>query len=221
MMKRLLKIILVVSVISGAHGGPYFEWLSGVEAHAATFQLPDSGQSKCYQSVDPYAEIPCAGTGQDGAYEIYPMSFSDNGNGTVTDNNTGLIWQKCSVGQNNDAACSGTGAVYNWYQASGAYDATYNPDTFNICGSLALAGGGWRLPSKKELTSIIDYSIPYPGPTIQQTMFPNTYSFYYWSSTADASSPSNAWYGGFNGGLVYNGNKGSNTLYLRCVRGGQ
>ena len=75
---------------------------------SATFKLPDTGQTKCYRAVDPYDEIPCAGTGQDGAYNINPMSYTDNGNGTVTDNNTGLIWQKCGVGQNNDSACSGT-----------------------------------------------------------------------------------------------------------------
>lgn len=53
--------------------------------------LPDTGQTKCYQGVIPYAEIPCAGTGQDGAYNINPMSFTDNGNDTVADNNTGLM----------------------------------------------------------------------------------------------------------------------------------
>jgi hypothetical protein len=60
----------------------------------AAFKLPDSGQTKCYQTIDPYAEIPCTGTGQDGAYNINPMSYTDNDNGTVTDNNTGLMWQK-------------------------------------------------------------------------------------------------------------------------------
>lgn len=56
--------------------------------HAFAFNLPDTGQSKCYQGIDPYAEIPCTGTGQDGAYTINPMSYTDNGNGTVTDNVT-------------------------------------------------------------------------------------------------------------------------------------
>ncbi len=63
------------------------------------FKLPDTGQMKCYQSVSPYAEIPRVGTGQDGAYDINPMSYTDNGNGTVTDNNTGLMWQKRDDGK--------------------------------------------------------------------------------------------------------------------------
>ncbi len=175
-------------------------------SYASAFRLPDTGQSKCYQPVSPYAEIPCAGSGQDGAYSINPMSFTDNGNGIVTDNNTGLVWQKCSIGQNNDASCSGTAATYNWFQASGAYDATYNSATQYICGSLALAGGGWRLPSKKELMNIVDYSIPYPGPTIQQSLFPHTVASYYWSSTTYAYYPSNAWVVDFYLGFVYDGN---------------
>jgi hypothetical protein len=186
---------------------------------AYAFKLPDSGQTKCYQAVLPYSEIPCTGTGQDGDYNINPMSFTDNGNGTVTDNNTGLVWQKCSVGQNNDASCSGTAATYNWYQASGTTNASYNAATLNICGSLALAGGGWRLPSKKELINIVDYSVPYPGAAIQQTKFPNTVVSVYWSSTTYANYPVSAW-GGFSTGGVSFYNK-SNNYYIRCVRGGQ
>jgi hypothetical protein len=189
--------------------------------HAYAFNLPDTGQTKCYSGVSPYNEIPCAGTGQDGAYTINPMSFSDNGNGTVMDNNTGLMWQKCSVGQNNDSACSGTAVTYNWYQASGTYDATYNSSSQDVCGALVLGGySDWRLPAKKELISIVDYSIPYPGPTINTTYFPNTISSNYWSSTTFASYPSYAWGVGFYGGGVYDYGKYGGS-YVRCVRGGQ
>jgi len=37
-------------------------------------------------------------TGQDGAYNINPMSYTDNGNGTVTDNNTGLCGSRKIMG---------------------------------------------------------------------------------------------------------------------------
>ena len=189
---------------------------------AATFQLPDTGQTKCYQAISPYSEIPCAGTGQDGAYNINQMSFTDNGNGTVTDNNTTLIWQKCSVGQNNDATCSGTAKGYTWYQAVGEYNASYNSTTQNVCGALNLGGTtGWRLPSKKELMSIVDYSIPYPGPTIQKSIFPNTFASYYWSSTAYAGSTSSAWYVNFSYGYVYNYSYKSHSVYVWPVRCGQ
>jgi len=190
------------------------------------FNQPDTGQTKCYRGVSPYDEITCAGTGQDGAYNINPMSFENNGNGTVTDNNTGLMWQKCSVGQNNDSTCSGSAVYYNWYQAVGEVNASYNPSggSFkNVCGDLTTGSyTDWRLPSKKELMSIVDYSIPYPGPTINTTYFPNTVASGYWSSTTYAYDPGYAWGVGFvNGGVgVHYGDKGHN-LYVRCVRAGQ
>lgn len=147
---------------------------------AFAFKLPDTGQTKCYRGVSPYDEIPCAGTGQDGAYTINPMSFTDNGNGTVTDNNTGLMWQK-----------QDDGAAYNWYQTSGTYDTTYNPSSQDVCGSLNLGGySDWRLPTKKELITIVDYAI---GPKINATYFLNTKSSDYWSSTTHAGDLRFAW----------------------------
>ena len=47
------------------------------------FKLPDTGQTKCYNTAG--GEIPCAGSGQDGEYNISPLSYTDNGDGTVTD----------------------------------------------------------------------------------------------------------------------------------------
>ena len=72
--------------------------LFGTAVTSEAFMLPDTGQTKCYQGVIPYAEIPCASTGQDGAYNINSMSFTDNGNGTVTANNTKLMQQQKDYG---------------------------------------------------------------------------------------------------------------------------
>jgi len=200
------------------------------------YLLPDSGQTLCYQVVDCapdsglticYGTVDCAGTGQDGAYNINPMSFTDKGDGTVNDNNTGLVWQKCSVGQSNDETCSGTATSFNWYQASGTYNAASNADTQNVCSTVTLGGNSdWRLPSKKELMSIVDYSIPYQGPTIQQSSFPNTVAplntvaILYWSSITFVDHPVGAWRVDFsNGGIDYYPK--SNSYSVRCVRGGQ
>jgi fibronectin type 3 domain-containing protein len=160
------------------------------------FILPDTGQTLCYDSSGNV--IDCTGTGQDGAYDINPMTFVDNGNGTVTDNNTGLMWQKDDNGNR-----------YSWYQA------------LSRCSSLTLGGhSDWRLPTKKELMSIADYSIPPPGPMIMTTYFPKTWSAWYWSSTTDAGNPDQAWYVDF-----YNGDVGVYDKdypdHVRCVRGGQ
>jgi hypothetical protein len=173
---------------------------------AEAFLLPDTGQTKCFQGVSPYAEIPCEGTGQDGAYNINPMSFTDNGDGTVTDNNTGRMWQQ---GENP--------ATYNWFQATGTYDATYNPTSQNVCGEL---GPDWRLPSKKELISIVNYSIPNPGPTINPVFTSAPQYSAYWSSATYPYYPSYAWGAYFGDGnvSVYWKNSG---FYVRCVRGEQ
>ena len=65
---------------------------TGTAAPAATGRMPDTNQTTWYNTSG--TVISCAGTGQDGAYTINPPSYTDNGNGTVTDNVTGLIWQK-------------------------------------------------------------------------------------------------------------------------------
>ena len=75
-------------------------------AFSGAFQLPDTGQTKCYNSSG--TEISCSGTGQDGAYNINPRSYTDNGNGTITDNVTGLVWQKEDDNTTRTWAAAGT-----------------------------------------------------------------------------------------------------------------
>jgi hypothetical protein len=179
-------------------------------------RLSDTGQTKCWNS-DGY-EIPCAGSGQDGAYRIYPQNFTDNGDGTVTDNVTGLIWQQQEDNPN---------TLYNWYQAAGVYHATYNGAKRSACGETRTAGySDWRLPSKRELIGIVDYS-GLPGAAIN-SVFKNTNTYKYWTSTPTDFGPNdpfpNAWYVHFSYGESSNGdmnggNGGNYKSYVRCVRG--
>jgi hypothetical protein len=193
------KIIYIVAVI-------FMLWCLPPDASA--FILPDTGQTTCYETAGNV--ISCASTGQDGEYNINLMSYTDNGNGTVTDNNTGLMWQ-----QQDD------GIRYNWYQASGTYNAAYNPTAQDVCGSLTLGShSDWRLPTKKELMSIVDYGIHPPGPMIKTTYFTNTKSAWYWSSTAAACNSELSLYVDFNDGDVAGYYK-DYIDYVRCVRGGQ
>jgi len=66
--------------------------------------------------------------------------YSDNGNGTVTDHHTGLMWKQCSEGQSG-AACSGSVTTMRWAAALAA-GANSSFAGFN----------DWRLPNTKELT---------------------------------------------------------------------
>jgi hypothetical protein len=64
------------------------------------YTLPDTGQNKCYDNTQ---EIPCptsgeAFYGQDAQYQSPQPAYTDNGDGTVTDVNTGLMWQKADDG---------------------------------------------------------------------------------------------------------------------------
>ena len=193
-------------------------WICGIalallcfcfDAPSGAFKLPDTGQTTCYDQGGNVISCPAPGQplAQDGSYNINPLSYTDNGNGTVTDNNTGLIWQ-----QEDD------GNIYNWYVASGTYDTTYNPTSQDVCGSLNLGDhSDWRLPAKKELMTIVAYGIPYPGPAIDTTYFPNTKLAVYWSSSSRASYPNGAWCAWFDDGSVVNYSKGTPTMSGACV----
>jgi PKD repeat protein len=166
---------------------------------AAPFStLPDTGQTKCYDNT---SEIPCPSTGQpfygqDANYTINQPAYTPHGD-TVTDNVTGLMWQR-----------EDDNITRTWDAAMG------------YCQDSGLGGyNDWRLPSKKELMGLVNYNIPYPGPTIDTNAFPGT-NYWCWSSTTYAYVPGFAWSVYFYYGFVnYNG-KGYNG-YVRCVRGGQ
>ncbi|MGC2062029.1 MAG: DUF1566 domain-containing protein [Thermodesulfovibrionales bacterium] len=182
-----------------------------LSSNVFALRLPDTGQSTCYEALSPNGEIPCGNTGQDGAYNINPRSYTIIGAGSdmVLDNNTGLIWQR-----------QDDGYAYNWYQASGTVNGTYNPSGGSVCGSLTLGGySDWRLPSKKELITLVDYSISSPGPTINW-VFTGTQPSYYWSSTPYVYGLNSAWMVGFDFGPPSGWGK-SNVDSVRCVRGGQ
>ena len=144
--------------------------------------IPDTGQTKCYDNTQ---EIPCPNPGesfygQDAQYLCNPHSYTDLGNGIVRDNVTGLEWQQFPE----------RGAI-SWYQA------------IDYCNALTLGGySDWRLPTIKEISTLVDSSIPSPGPTIDSDNFPNTVSTYYWSSTTEAGGLNYAWPVYFHGGFV-------------------
>lgn len=168
---------------------------------SAAYKLPDTGQKLCYESTSLFNTITCAETGidggQDGAYEINSLSFKDNEDGTVTDNNTGLMWQQ---GYQQDT---------NWNEAEG------------VCNSLnqSIFGGhaDWRLPTLKELMSIVDYSITYPAPAISSS-FSCTNSGRYWAKMDNTKLLAVD----FNFGLYFVEEypDPSPPYHVRCVRGG-
>ena len=122
-------------------------------------------------------------------------SFSKNGN-IVTDGSTGLQWQDDAIG-----------SVMVWTAA------------IDYCENLTLdTYSDWRLPNLNELTSIVDDTKV--SPSIDTTVFQNTASDFYWSSTAYAGTSGNAWDVYFNDGN-HDYYDGTASHYVRCVRAGQ
>jgi len=194
--------------------------ITAITPGAPVSPLTDTGQTACYDASGNV--ISCTGTGQDGEYISTAMSFTDNADGTITDNNAGLTWQKCTVGQNNDATCSGSATGYNWYEASGTYDAINNASTTDVCGSLNLGGyADWRLPYINELAGLVDYGAY--APSIDTTFFPSTIwgiAQHYNSLNTYSGSSNYAWGVNFIYGYrSYYGKSEPAFSYVRCVRG--
>ena len=189
-------------------------WVDGMEVTGtgqlaiALSSVPKTSQTVCYDAVG--SVVSCSGTGQDGEYQKGVMTsprFTDNGNGTVTDNLTGLIWLK-------DANCFGQ-------QIWAAALASANNLSNGSCGLSDGSGGGdWRLPNKNELLSLVD-SGRYDPALPSDHPFLNVNPDYYWSATTYASGTNNAWYVYFYSGSTHPSDKATLTYYVWPVRGGQ
>ncbi len=127
-----------------------------------------------------------------GAPRCYVVGRFQIAAGTVFDGATGLTWQQAVAPQS-----------LSWTDA-----ATY----------CSAQGGGFRLPTLKELQSIIDYTKAPPGPTINPIAFPNTPGGAYWTSSAFPGSPIvSAWEVFFDFGSTTT--VGITVLdHVRCVR---
>jgi hypothetical protein len=223
-------------------------------------RFPASGETTSY------------GAGSDGDLEAGgTMSFVDNADGTITDTNTGLMWEKkveltgfvigvncndetgkCANPHNADNgyswSSSGTSAfdgtivtvfleqLNNRCDQDTTVSCTVNADCAGPGGACGFAGHrDWRLPNVKELTSIVDFELGYPGPTVRPAFHGTSCGPAcaditdpacscdtgqpYWSSTSFHNSPTLAWSIFTGEGFSYYDGKG-NPMSVRAVRGG-
>lgn len=151
--------------------------------------LPDTGQTTSYTTT----------FGEDHDYSINVPSFTNNGNGTITDNVTNLMWQ----------------------QTDGGEMTIENAITY--CNSLSLGGySGWRLPTPMEAMSILN--LQKNNPSMDIVYFPSTGAEYWWTNTFQVGDNTKVWCTNSGGGI---GNKpktetisagGTKSYHARAVR---
>ena len=134
----------------------------------------------------------------------------DNGDGTIADTKTGLVWKKCPEGLSGAHCDSGSALTFTWQEA------LEQPGVVNSSGFAGYTD--WRLPNNKELTSIVEEQCY--DPAINVNRFPGTSSSYFWSGSPYAASSGNAWGVGFYNGYSNDVDR-SNSFRVRLVRGGQ
>ncbi len=147
---------------------------------AETALVIATGQDTCYSATG--AVISCAGTGQDAEFQFGETAdprFTINGDGTVTDNLTDLIWLR-------NANCFGT---RSWQNALDDANGLASGSCSLTDGSSA---GDWRLPNIVELRSLIDISPADPSLPSGHP-FTNFQNTFYWSSTTRVGTPGSAY----------------------------
>ena len=126
-------------------------------------------------------------------------NLDDNGDpdGTVTDNNTGLMWARCTLDnlfflQSSVTLCSGSHLQLNWKQAIERQP-------------IALVAAGhtdWRLPNIKEMQTIVERQCHLPA--MNEVLFPSNPELRdcYWTSTPSSTDGAKAWYVDFHDGTT-------------------
>jgi hypothetical protein len=160
--------------------------------------VPDTGQTVGYEAGDDGSLTP-------GVSWPIPR-FTENGNGTVTDRLTGLVWLRnadCYGMIDHATALTSAGGL-----ADGSCSLTDGS-----------AAGDWRLPNSVELRSLVDYGVNSPAFPVDNP-FIDLQPFFYWTSTTYAGYTAYAWYIDFYDGASSTEDK-VNYDHVWPVRGGQ
>lgn len=161
--------------------------------------------------------------------------FIDNGDGTVSDTKTGLMWEKKTT----DGSLHDVSKTFTWSTGDNNFDGTAKTAFLDLLNDVAGSGAhcfagycDWRLPDEdgqnppgtgpKELETILDYTQGYCGGGTGPCVFPAlgpTHSFGYWSATTGPGNPGFAWDVYFVDGSVFDDGK-AGPSYVRAVRSG-
>lgn len=129
-------------------------------------RLPDTGETMSYTGT----------FGEDADFTINAPFFTLNGDGTVTDTITGLMWQRTDGGEMT------------------IEDATVYCDTLTLAGHV-----DWRLPDASEAFSILDHQLA--NPALDPAVFPVSAAEYWWTSDRQANDNTKVWATNAGGGI--------------------
>ncbi len=226
--------------------GLFASAFAGNNAGAAFNYWPDTGQNKCYNNS---SEIECPASGeafhgQDAQYnglrsytklgyngvELPDDATLADGWVMTRDNVTGLIWEvKTDDGSihdkdNNFTWCD-TNPDTNGGDQGACADPAAEDDTEAFIAKLNQDNFGgfsdWRMPTVKELSTLVNLGASDEAPAVDADFFPNTISDNYWSATTAADQPTWAWYVCFSNRCVDDNYFKTDRHWVRAVRGGQ
>jgi hypothetical protein len=180
MLKRTLTAVIFTGIAWAAFGQT---------AVKTMLRLPDTGQTSNYTATP----------GEDSDFSINPPFFVQNGDGTVTDTVTGLMWQKTDGGEMT----------------------IENARTY--CDNLTLAGySDWRLPTAHESFSILNQD--HANPALDVSVFGTTAAEYWWTSNRQANDSTKIWVTNAGGGIGNHPKSetvsagGTKKFHVRAVR---
>lgn len=117
------------------------EKLQGITHDAAVKAITEACQAQ-------YASNTASKAASAPAKALIDGRYRDNGNGTITDTKTNLIWMRCSLGQQwTGSTCAGVAMEMNWN------DALKTAISFSYAGH-----SDWRVPTVDELDTLVQCS---------------------------------------------------------------
>lgn len=147
-------------------------------ASSPSYDIADTEQATCYNNFESI-DCPALGdfVGQDAQFAGNAQSYTDNGDGTVTDNVTGIMWT-----QTPDIADGGNGEIT-------IDDKLSSDNAITYCSNLELAGyDDWQLPDVSQLYSLMNFTGTDPSSDDTSTLTPfidNTVFGFAYGNTED------------------------------------
>lgn len=186
-----------------------YSWTATTSFQSGRLPLVDTGSTLCTDASSTIWDVNACSLGQDPLVS-QPRNLVNNGNGTVSDTVTGLLWSSCTEGKNYSVGtCSGSEIPVSWNAAVAACSDR----------NTSLLGGrsDWRLPTYDELLTIVD--LDQYSPSLDTSLFPGAMTAIYWSASVPLENAASAYYVHFDNGAFIRIAAKSESHYVRCVAG--